>query len=218
VIHLFCGYDQREAIGFHVFAQSVIDRASKPVAFVPLASMGLPQGSNTFTVSRFLIPYLMGFKGRAIFADASDMLMLGDVATLDGQFDPNYAAQVVQHPKYQTKHKVKYRGTAMECPNTDYDRKNWASLMLINCEHPVWADMTPERITSMKAVDLLQFKGIEPIGELPDCWNRLVDEGHYVAGANLLHWTAGVPGIPHYHDAPGAENWHAARAAMEQIL
>lgn len=219
MIHLFCGYDKREAIGFHVFAQSVIDRASVPVALIPLAAMGLPHGSNAFTMSRFLIPHLMSFKGHAIFADASDMLMLGDVAELDALFDPSFAVQVVKHPNYQTRHKIKYLGTEMECPNVDYDRKNWASVMLINCEHPGWFGFLPESMPA-NALPLLQFKFFkdEEIGDISGEWNRLVDEGHYVAGAKVLHWTAGVPGLPEYRNAPASENWHAARASMEAVI
>lgn len=216
MITIFCGYDAREAIGFHVFAQSVIARASVPVALVPLAAMGLPQGSNAFTLSRFLIPFLMGYRGRAIFADASDMLMLGDVAELAELFDPTFAVQVVKRENYSTKHKIKYRGTLMECPNVDYPRKNWASLMLMNCGHQSWQGMGPDDIALWKPLDLLQLQWIDAIGELPEAWNRIVDEGQPVEGAKLMHWTAGVPGLAHYTDAPGAEHWHAARVAMEE--
>lgn len=217
MIHLFAGYESREAIGFHVFVESVLHLASEPVSIIPMSNMSMPQGTNAFTVSRFLVPYLMGFRGRAIFADASDMLMLADVAELDSLFDPAFAVQVVKHPNYHTRHKIKYRGTALETINTDYPRKNWASLMLVNCGHPAWAGMTPSELVDRPALDLLQLRNVpdEQIGALPDCWNRLVDEGHPTEGAKLMHWTAGIPGFEAYRDAPGSEAWHAARKAME---
>lgn len=216
MINLFCGYEAREAMGFHVFVSSVLARASKLVRIVPLASMGLPQGSNAFTLSRFLVPHLMGFKGRAIFADASDMLMLGDVAELDSLFDDRFAVQVVKHPTYQTRHKIKYRGTPLETINNDYPRKNWASLMLINCEHPAWHGVTPEFLAEGDRLQLLKlWHCADAVGDLPDSWNRLVDEGHAVEGAKLLHWTAGIPGFPEYRNAPGADIWHAERRAAE---
>ncbi len=62
MIHLFCGYEPRESIGYHVFCHSVISKASVPVSFIPLSSMGMAEGSNAFTMSRFLIPYLMGLQ------------------------------------------------------------------------------------------------------------------------------------------------------------
>ena len=217
MIHLFCGYEQREAIGFHVFVASVIERASEPVNVIPLTAMSMPRGTNAFTVSRFMVPYLMGFRGRAIFADASDMLMLGDISELVALFDSDFAVQVVKHPDYQTRHKIKYRGTALETINTEYPRKNWASLMLVNCEHTAWAGMTPSELVKRPVLDLLQLRNVpdEAIGALPDEWNRLVDEGHPVEGAKLLHWTAGIPGFDAYEDAPGADLWHAEREAME---
>lgn len=214
-IKLFCGFDEREAIGYAVFCHSVIRHASQPVEFIPLASMGLPEGSNSFTVSRFLVPYLCGFKGRAIFCDASDMLMLGDIAELYGSVNEGHALSVVHHAQYNTRNKTKYRGTSMECPNLDYPLKNWASVMVINCEHPDWAGMTPEKIKSTPPLDLLQFKFTKDIGWLWEEWNRLVDEGH--DGGKILHWTAGIPAFPLYRDAPFAELWHHERSLLETV-
>lgn len=219
MINLFCGFDERESVGFHVFVSSVLRYASEPVAIKRIDDRGLPVGSNSFTFSRFLVPYLMGFKGHAIFADAADMLMLGDIAYLWAERDDRYAVQVVKH-SYRTRNPQKYIGTDMQCPNRDYARKNWASLMLINCAHPVWRQMTPEHVAaySEAPVSLLSLQWIEPydIGELPNRWNRLVDEGQSVEGASLLHWTAGIPAFAHYRQAPGASFWHDAHAHMTQ--
>lgn len=188
-----------------MFTDSILRRATKPVSITPLASMGMGQGSNAFTLSRFLVPKLMGFQGHAIFADACDMLCLGDIAELDALFDPQFAVQVVKHKAYQTQHRTKYRGTAMECPNMNYQRKNWASVMLINCEHPAWRI----DINELQPIDLLTLKFIndEAIGELPNEWNRLVDECQSILGAKIYHFTAGIPCIPAHSVAPGAELW-----------
>lgn len=219
MIHLFCGFDAREAIGFHVFVASVMERASVPVAIRPLDSKGLPQGTNAFTYSRFLVPWLCGFQGHAIYADASDMVMLADVAELDALFDPTFAVQVVQHPNYNTKHRQKYMGTSMQCPNRDYAKKNWSSVMLLNCEHSYWRPLDPQTLEKVAALSLLQFGGMKPaeIGSLPNEWNRLVDEGHPVEGAKLLHFTAGIPAFPHYANTPGAAHWFAERDRMMEI-
>lgn len=216
MIHLFCGYDPREAIGWHVFVASVLNRASVPVAIHRLDACGLPQGSNAFMLSRFLVPYLMGFKGRAIFADAADMLMLADVAELDALADNTQALQCVHH-HYKTRHARKYIGTRMEADNRDYPRKNWASLMLINCEHEIWSRIGPHHLHRVPAMDMLQLIGpvkANAVGALPDRWNRLVDEGQPVEGAALLHWTAGIPAFPHYRNAPGAAAWRAEHSRM----
>jgi hypothetical protein len=214
-IKLFCGFDEREAIGYAVFCHSVIRRASRPVEFIPLASMGLPEGTNAFTVSRFLVPWLCDFKGHAIFCDASDMLMDGDIAELDSLFNPEFAVQAVKHPDYKTRHKTKYRGTSMECPNSDYPRKNWASVMLINCEHPDWSFASPAFLREMTCVELLSFCWTRSLGELPAEWNCLVDEGQ--PAGKLLHWTAGIPGFQAYSGAPFAELWHHERRLLETV-
>lgn len=210
-IQLFTGFDEREAIGWHVFVSSVLRHASKPVAVHRLDACGLPQGSNAFTMSRFLVPWLMNCKGHAIFADGADMLCLADIAELDALFNPRQAVQVVQH-EYKTRNPRKYIGTPMEADNVDYDRKNWASLMLINCEHPLWSDVTPDYLETASKLEMLQLRGgilnLE-IGALPNAWNRIVDEGQPLEGAKICHFTSGVPWFPNYRNTPGADQWFA---------
>lgn len=213
-VELFCGHDAREAIGFAVFAHSVYARATCPVSITAIGAMGLPQGSNAFTLSRFAVAEILGHKGHGIFCDASDMLMLADVAELDALFDERFAVQVVKHPNYKTRNRIKYVGTSMECPNMNYDRKNWASVMLINAAHPAWqrAESAPSSI--LQALQL-RFLSDEEIGDIPAEWNRIVDEGHAVEGAKVLHWSSGVPSFKHYKNSPGAEHWHRERKTME---
>lgn len=209
MLTIFCGFDSREAIGYHVFCASVLHRASIPVSFSPLRIRTSDQGTNQFTVSRFLVPYLMGYKGTAVFADAADMICLADVAELEQQLkDVKNPVGLVKHD-YKTRHKIKYVGTDMQSPNVDYERKNWASLMLMDCENPAWKSVTPKSLNTWSMIDLLKFKFLDnsEITEIPDCWNRLVDEGQSIEGAKILHWTAGIPGFKHYADAPGADLW-----------
>lgn len=208
MITLACGYDRREHAGWEAFIASVRKRTAAPLDLKRMDNWTMQQGTNEFTASRFLVPWLCGFTGRAIFCDAVDQIMLADVAELDALFDRRFAVQVVKHD-YLTRNPVKYLGTPMEAQNRDYARKNWASVMLINCEHPAWDGMVPGRVRDMTMMDLLQFAFIpDPmIGELPNEWNRLVDEGQPVEGAKILHWTSGAPLFPHYRNAPGAELW-----------
>lgn len=208
MIELFCGYDAREHEGWETFVSSVRRRTTAPINFRRMGAMDMPEGTNEFTYSRFLAPFLCDFKGHAIFCDAADMVMLADVAELDALFDPQFAVQVVPHA-YTTRHPMKYVGTDMHCPNRDYARKNWASVMLINCAHSYWSTITPRTLRTVAGLSLLQFGGLkrEEIGFLPDEWNRLVDEGQPVEGAKVLHWTAGIPLFAHYRNAPGADLW-----------
>jgi hypothetical protein len=221
MLKLFCGIDKRESLGTYVFMSSVSRRASCPVSFIPLNSNGLPEGTNSFTLSRFLIPWLCDFKGRAIFADGADMICMADIAELAEEIEAMTGAiKVVKHD-YKTRHPIKYIGTELESPNINYKRKNWASLMLINCEHDSWRNLTPDSLKNNSMFGFLEFEFIrdEEIYEIDDNgWNRLVDEGQSLEGAKILHWTAGIPAFKHYRDAPGAELWWDECRAMTYPL
>ena len=216
MIDLYAGFDEREEVGFHAFASSVIHRAKLPVAIHPL-HLGMfrafyeekhGDGRNAFIYTRFLIPYLQQFTGWAIFADGADMVCLADIAELWELRDHYKAVQVVKH-NYQTKHPRKYVGTQMEADNLDYPRKNWSSVMLINCGHFAWRNMTPDRVMSMSGADLHKFAWIEEarIGSMPVEWNWIADEMGENAQAKIVHWTAGIPGFPSYANAPMADEW-----------
>jgi lipopolysaccharide biosynthesis glycosyltransferase len=98
LIRIFTGFDQREAIGWHAFTQSLIERTSVPISITPLAYEGLQKdGTNAFTYSRFLVPELCNFAGHAIFADGADMLCFADLSELWAMRDSKAAVQVVKH-------------------------------------------------------------------------------------------------------------------------
>lgn len=218
MIRLYYGFDPKEEVGSHTFLSSVIHKASEPVEFIPLHLPtireyhgGQRDGTNAFIYSRFLIPYLNGWKGWAIFADGADMICKGDIAELWAMRNPYTAVQVVKHD-YKTKHPRKYIGTTMEADNRDYPRKNWSSLMIINCSSFFWRDITPETVAKFSGSDLHQFSFIpnDRIGDLPAEWNWLADEYGENENARLLHWTAGIPAWGAYKHAPHADDWRAA--------
>jgi lipopolysaccharide biosynthesis glycosyltransferase len=216
-MNVYCGYDWREHIGWTVFKHSVKARASGHCNIRKLDDEALSQGTNAFTMSRFMVPELCEYNGWAVYVDACDMLCLGDLNELADYADPDKAVLVVKHD-YKSRHREKYVGSDMQCPNRDYERKNWASVMLINCEHQLWERVDYQFLEGAKIVDMLQFKFLpdEAIGELPNEWNRLVDEGQPVEGAKIIHWTAGAPFVSaYYHGAPGADVWRQERQAME---
>jgi hypothetical protein len=221
IIPLYCGYDAREAAGYHTFCQSVLERSSVPVSFIPLHGPmlkgfdGQKDGSNAFIYSRFLIPHLQNYRGWAIFADASDMVCLDDIAKLwqmREQFIFNKALAVVKHD-YKTKHPRKYIGTPMEADNADYPGKNRSSLILWNCEHYANRRLLPEFVAESPGSFLHRFQwcGEDQIGELPQEWNALATEQD-ISGASLVHFTCGSPGFSHYTRCDGADHWHRAFA------
>ena len=209
---LYAGFDPREAAGFHAFTQSLVE-TSPGVGITPIGGEQ-GDGTNNFTYARFSIMELCNWSGWAIFVDGSDMLLREDITKLWELRDKKYAVMVVKHD-YQTKHPKKYIGTDMEAENKDYNRKNWSSVMLINCghiEHFKNRHGIREAIKGNDGAFLHRFAWLddELIGDLPEEWNWLADEFGENENAKLLHWTAGIPGFYHYHHAPHAEEWRAA--------
>jgi lipopolysaccharide biosynthesis glycosyltransferase len=209
-INLIVGFDQREAVAYHVFCQTIIDRATMPVQFLPLAENTLNKykevhtdGSNKFIYSRFLSPYLMNFSGWAIFADG-DMVCQADIAELWSLRDEGKAVQVVKHD-YKTKATKKYLGNK----NEDYPKKNWSSLILWNCSHPKNAILTPEFIQSQSGPYLHRFSWLEDdlIGELDTEWNWLAIEYPENLNAKLIHYTSGTPCFKDYANESMSDVW-----------
>ncbi len=211
-INLVVGFDQREAVAYHVFCQSAIENSSLPIQVMPLAlnlinsyTESHKDGSNSFIYSRFLTPYLMNFKGWAIFADG-DMICKADLAKLWQLRDPNKAVQVVKHD-YQTKATTKYLGNK----NENYPRKNWSSVILWNCEHPKHQVLTPEFIQNQTGSYLHRFSWLndDEIGELNSEWNWLAIEYPDNPDAKLIHYTLGTPCFKAYKDTAMSKEWYS---------
>lgn len=221
MIQLFIGYDPREAVVYHVCANSLIRRASQPIGVTPLALRNLSgyverhrDGSNQFIYSRFLVPNLMGYTGWAIYIDG-DMLLRGDIVDLWNLRDESKAVLCVHHD-YKTKMHQKYLGSK----NEDYPRKNWSSVVLWNCGHPANRQLTPSLVEKATGAQLHRFTWLtdDLIGELPKEWNWLPDEFGPNENAKLLHWTLGAPSFHEFADAPMASEWHRERALADYCL
>jgi lipopolysaccharide biosynthesis glycosyltransferase len=212
MIRIVIGFDQREAVAYHTFCQSVLEKASEPVSFAPLALNALKNyaethtdGSNTFIYSRFLTPWLYEFDGWAIFADG-DMICRDDIAKLWKLRDPSKAVLVAKHD-YKTKAQDKYLGNK----NENYPRKNWSSLILWNCAHPKHKILLPEFVMKQTGAFLHRFSWLtdEEVGELPKEWNWLTTEYPDNYNASLLHYTLGTPCFKDYENCEMANEWHS---------
>jgi lipopolysaccharide biosynthesis glycosyltransferase len=219
IINLVVGFDQREAVAYHVFCQSVMDRSSLPVRFLPLGpalqsfyTETHGDGSNQFIYTRFLTPFLMGYEGWAIFADG-DMVMLDDPAKLWALRDPEKAVQVVQHD-YQTIANIKYLGNV----NQNYPRKNWSSVVLWNCGHPANRILTPEFVQDKPGSYLHRFSWLkdEDIGEISKSWNWLAMEYPDNPQAALVHYTLGTPCFKDFRQSAMSTHWHDAHQRSQQ--
>jgi len=211
VLRIFVGMDLAvEPVAYHVFCQSVIEKASVPVSFTPLALNTLAgykethtDGSNAFIYSRFLVPYLCDYQGYALFVDG-DMIVRTDIGEILSYINPALAVSVVKHD-YTTKHPVKYLGAK----NEDYPRKNWSSVMLFNCGAWRNKDLTPEYIMKATGKELHRFEWLTDklIGELPRHWNWLADEYEYNEAAKIVHYTLGTPCFKDYQTKAYADEW-----------
>lgn len=215
MLHIFVGYDSREPVAYHTFCQSVLEKATIPVSFTPLALNTLKgykethtDGSNEFIYSRFLIPHLTKYQDIALFADG-DMTCLGDVKELYdiAKNDDAYKAVWVVKHDYKTKHPIKYLGQK----NEDYPRKNWSSLILWNCHHWQNQKLTPELVMESTGSYLHRFSWLEErfIGELPIEWNWLETEYEYNPKAKLVHHTLGTPCFRDYQYTDYSNEWWA---------
>lgn len=165
---VFVGYDPRQPIAFTVCAHSVARHSKKPVAITPLILSQLPikrRGLTEFTFSRFLVPYLCDFKGKAFFMDA-DMIVTGDITELFEREDMN-AVSVMQAQ----------------------ERFEWPSAMMFNCGSCL--KLTPAYIDNPQNV-LFDLAWANYIGELPTEWNQIVGYGP-TKPSKLYHYTRGIP-------------------------
>ena len=212
MITIFIGYDAKETIAYHVCVNSIIRQSTQPINIVPLSLNLLndykethTDASNQFAYTRFLIPYLMGYNGCAIFIDG-DMVLQDDITNLYELFDSNYAVQVIKHD-YKTKRSTKYLGAK----NEDYPRKNWSSVVLWNCAHPKNKILTTEFVQTALGSQLHRFTWLDDadIGELPVEWNWLADEYGENPNVKLIHYTLGTPCFEEFANTPMSEHWHA---------
>jgi hypothetical protein len=221
MIRVFIGFDPREDVAFSVLSHSIHRNASQPVVIAPVMLDQLkgiyrrdrnPLQSTEFSFSRFLTPYLCGYEGWALFMDC-DMLMLEDVAKLWALRDERYAVQVVKHV-HVPKEDVKFLGAVQ----TKYEKKNWSSVMLMNCAK--CRALTPEYENGASGLELHQFKWLGDdalIGEIPSRWNHLVGYDAPRADAALVHYTIGGPYFAEYKDCEYAAHWWAERDAMLRV-
>ena len=219
MIRVFIGYDSAEEVAFSVLAHSIHARASRPVATAPVMLSQLKDvfqrphnalQSTEFSFSRFLTPWLAGYEGWALFMDC-DMLMLEDIAELWKLRDERCAVQVVKHV-HVPKEDVKFLGHTQ----TRYEKKNWSSVMLMNCAR--CRELTPEYVNRASGLELHQFKWLgtdELIGELPARWNHLVGYDAPRRDAAVAHFTIGGPWFEPYRACEFADEWRREREAMD---
>ena len=211
MINVFIGYDSKERVAYNVLSHSIIQNSTKPVSITPIALNNLKDdfvrernnlSSTEFSFSRFMIPHLMNYQGWALFMDC-DMLMFEDIAELWRLRDDRYAVQVCKHD-YTPKTDTKFLGQVQ----TKYEKKNWSSVMLMNCKK--CTTLTPDYVNKASGLELHQFKWLEGdhlIGDLPLEWNWLVGEYEHKEDVSNVHYTKGGPWFEEYKDCDYSQDW-----------
>ena len=159
------------------------------------------------------MPWLCGYQDWALFVD-NDMVCHADVSQIfNNLLDHKYGYKslyVVKHD-YQAVAGTKMYGATQ----TVYPRKNWSSVMLMNCAKlRCW---TKDVVEEANGARLHRFQDLpdDEIGDLDPAWNRLESqEGE----AFIRHWTEGGPWYPAYRNCPHAAEWYTAAAAAGESV
>jgi len=248
MLNIYIGYDHREKEAFDVCKHSIL-KYCPDANIIPLNHKSLrKQGffsrpwiideegsfkdmrderpfSTEFAFTRFLVPHVHAEMGKgqsnwAIFMDC-DMLLTCDISKILEVADASKAVMVVKHEyNYTDKplEAIKMDG----CAQTSYNRKNWSSFILWNCNHPANKSLTLEHVNFMSGSWLHAFSWLkdEEIGELTAEWNWL--EGHSPADVEpkALHYTRGTPDMAGFENAAYADEWRdvAARINLCKVI
>ena len=216
---IYVGFDQREAVAYHTFVQSLIIHSTIPLDITPLSLKSLSiykelhtDCSNDFVYSRFLTPFLNNFDGWAIYADG-DMICQRDILELLELRDESKAIMVVKHD-YQTKQSRKYFNNK----NENYPKKNWSSVILWNCKHVKHKILSPKFVQNQSGKFLHRFSWLDEddIGELPIEWNWLAIEYPENKKAKIIHYTLGTPCLNEYNNTDMSDIWYDAHIKAQE--
>lgn len=195
-LRIFIGVDPRQPVGFSVLASSLYRHSSLPVSITPLVLRQLPlkrRGLTEFTYSRFLVPYLCGFRGSALFLDA-DMVMRGDIAELFYLLDTRASVQV----------------------NKEQPEFEWASAMLFNCANCEL--LTPAYIEDPKNAMFDMRWADHGVGSFPKEFNHCVRYAEANPAAKLFHYTEGLPCWVETSGAPEDIHWEREHKIMNSTV
>lgn len=136
VISVYVGADRSQMLAVSVLEYSIKRHTTAKVEVMPMLDLPVPKpkdprnGQRTgFSFSRFCIPKLAGYKGKAIYMDA-DMLVFKDIRELWSiPFDR--AKVIIQQ-------EVKFEEVTTAKIGAPQKRKKQCAVMLLDCEHLQW--------------------------------------------------------------------------------
>lgn len=229
---IYIGWDPREADAWWVAQHSMLRHMSAPIPVNKLAMPDLQERglytrptrrvgnrlydelsaradydgaiSTEHANARFFVSQL-AHEGWVLFVDG-DILVRHDICEVFRDLDPAKAVYCVQHLHRPT-NKTKMDNQRQ----TIYQRKNWSSFMIFNCEHPANKWLTLTALNTFPGRDLHAFCWLDDseIGALPHEWNYLVGWTHLDPNIQpkVVHFTEGTPDMPGYENCEYADEW-----------
>jgi glycosyl transferase family 8 len=192
-IRVFVGADRSQALAVDVLAYSIRRHTDAKVEVISMADLVLPepedvrQGSRTmFSFTRFAIPGLCNYQGKAVYMDA-DMQVFKDIRGLwDIPFEGREKVQILEEVPEEFQPKQGQVGAPEK-------RKKQSSVMLLDCNRLDWVvqdiikgldgDYTYDQLLS----DLCILDPDEVGYRVPFIWNSL--EVHIPGTTALTHYT-----------------------------
>jgi len=231
---VYIGYDPKEDMAYQVLKFSLERITTKPIRVVPLRldvvqRMGLYRRefsvmdgqrydtidgrpfSSDFSFTRFLIPFLNMFEGKALYMDC-DMYMRTDVSDLFDLCSLDYYPLWCVHHKYEPDTGRKMDNKVQE----SYRRKNWSSLIMFNCAHAAHKNLSLDDVNTRAGRWLHGFEWLPDkeadIGAIPEEWNWLDGHSPEKLEAKNVHFTTGGPWFENWQcrgkvDAKYAVEW-----------
>lgn len=190
-IRVFVGADRSQQLAIDVLAYSIKRHTTANVEVVPMVDLNVPVPRDPrnhqrtgFSFSRFCIPQLCGYRGRAIYMDA-DMQVFKDIRSL-WNLPFNGQRVLVQES-------VKHTDVTLHKENAPSTRKKQCAVMLIDCENLNWdvreivRGLDEERYTYSQLMDEMCIVPEELVGyRVPFEWNSLE---HFDESTCLIHYT-----------------------------
>ena len=191
IIKVFVGADRSQQAAVKVLEYSIRRHTKARVELVPMIDLPVPLPKDPrnwqrtgFSYSRFCIPKLAGYSGRAIYMDA-DMLVFRDLSEL-WNLPFNGARVLVQQ-------EVKHLSVSLSKENAPCKRIKQCAVMLLDCSRLDWNiesivdDMDHERYSYEQLMYGLCILKDEEVGyTVPFEWNSLE---YFDASTRLIHYT-----------------------------
>ena len=190
-IKIYVGADRSQALAIPVLEHSIKRHTAAQVEVIPMLDLPVPtprdprNGQRTgFSYSRFCIPALAGYKGKAIYLDA-DMLVFGDILELWNL--PMEGAKVLIQKE------VKFGERTVLKPGAPRQRIQQSAVMVMDCARLNWsieqivADMDRGAYNYEQLMYEMCILNTEDIRvAIPFEWNSLE---HFDNTTRLLHYT-----------------------------